>query len=189
MTMKTPLRAAMMLGALALAGCASAPMPQETTLDPDRMSFAMSEVEDLQSRGARVWCVPFARNLSGVEIHGNARTWWKQAQADFPVSHAPELGAVMAFAPTSAMPLGHVGVVSAVEGDRKIRIDHANWHRNEVSLNMSVIDVSKNNDWSRVRVETYPGAYGSVYPINGFILPDSPTQALATRLKERLSED
>ena len=43
------------------------------------------------------------------------------------------------------------------------------------SLGMTVIDVSKNNDWSRVRLESNPGAYGSVYPINGFIRPQPTT--------------
>ena len=52
-----------------------------------------------------------------------------------------------------------------------VRIDHANWHRNKISLGMGVIDVSENNDWSRVKVETNPGAYGSPYPVSGFILP------------------
>ena len=38
------------------------------------------------------------------------------------------------------------------------------------------IDVSPNNDWSKVRVETNPGQYGQTYPVNGFILPASPGQ-------------
>ena len=78
----------------------------------------------------------------------------------------------MAFAGTRGMPMGHVAVVSEVVSDREIKIDHANWHRNRISLGMSVIDVSDKNDWSRVKVETNPGAYGSVYPVNGFILPN-----------------
>ncbi|HBB82303.1 MAG TPA: CHAP domain-containing protein, partial [Sulfitobacter sp.] len=45
------------------------------------------------------------------------------------------------------------------------------WKRNEVSLKMAVIDVSENNDWSAVRLESQPGAFGSTYPINGFIYP------------------
>ncbi|WP_138919418.1 CHAP domain-containing protein, partial [Oceanicola sp. S124] len=98
--MNTSLRAAALLGALALAGCASAPetfATYDSELDAARLSFAMSEVEALQSKGARVWCVPFARNLSGVDIRGNARTWWSQAQDSFGVSKTPAVGAVMAF--------------------------------------------------------------------------------------------
>jgi surface antigen len=70
------------------------------------------------------------------------------------------------------MPQGHVAVVSEVVSERKVLVDHANWHRNKISLGMAVIDVSKKNDWSRVRVESVPGTFGSVYPVKGFILPN-----------------
>ena len=69
--------------------------------------------------------------------------------------------------------MGHVAVVSEVVSPREVMVDHANWHRNQVSLAMGVIDVSENNDWSKVRVESAPDNYGSVYPINGFIYPDA----------------
>ncbi|WP_321170050.1 CHAP domain-containing protein [Pseudodonghicola flavimaris] len=138
------------------------------------MAFAMQEVEVLQSKGSRVWCVPFARNLSGVEIRGNAGTWWNTAKkTSYDVSHDPEVGSVMVFSATRSMPMGHVAVVSEVLDNHKILVDHANWHRNKVSLGMAVIDVSAKQDWSRVRVESAPGAFGSVYPISGFILPNS----------------
>ena len=72
---------------------------------------------------------------------------------------------------TGSMPMGHIAVVSDVVSPREIRVDHANWKRNQVSLKMAVIDVSKANDWSAVQVESQPGAFGSTYPINGFIYP------------------
>ncbi|MBY6089169.1 CHAP domain-containing protein [Pseudooceanicola sp. 502str34] len=140
-------------------------------LDPERQELAVATAEALRARGGRVWCVPFARNASGVEIRGDARTWWRQAEGKFDTSHTPQIGAVMAFKATRGMPLGHVAVVSNVVSERKILIDHANWHRNQVSLAMGVIDVSENNDWSKVRVESAPDSYGSVYPISGFINP------------------
>jgi hypothetical protein len=59
---------------------------------------------------------------------------------------------------------------------RKVLVDHANWHRNQVSLGMAVIDVSKDNDWSGVRVESNPNAIGSLYPVQGFILPVPATE-------------
>jgi len=163
------------IATLGLTACGEAPGRDGGAIDPNRLAFAMREVESLQSRGARVWCVPFARNLSGVEIRGNARTWWRQAQGEFEVGNTPTIGAVMAFSATPSMPLGHVAVVSELVDDRMLRVDHANWRRNKVSLGMSVIDVSENNDWSRVRLESNPGAYGSVYPINGFIRPQPAT--------------
>lgn len=171
MRFTTPRRLVALLGLMATTACTQMPQEETPAIHPQRLSFAMEEVDALKSRGARVWCVPFARNLSGVEIRGNARTWWPQAQEAYPVSKTPEVGAVMAFSATKSMPLGHVAVVSAKQGERRLLIDHANWHRNEVSLGMAVIDVSEANDWSRVRVETNPGAFGSVYPVEGFILP------------------
>ena len=86
----------------------------------------------------------------------------------------PQPGAVMAFSATRANPLGHVAVVSKVEDSRRIEVNHANWRRNKVSLGMAVIDVSEKNDWSAVRLESNPGSFGRVYPIQGFILPQPP---------------
>ncbi|GGG77057.1 hypothetical protein GCM10011415_27390 [Salipiger pallidus] len=142
-------------------------------IDLDRRAMALREVKELQSKGARVWCVPFARNASGVQIRGNANTWWGKAAGLYERGKAPFEGAVMAFAATRGMPMGHVAVVSKVVSDREIRIDHANWSRNKVSLGMSVIDVSAAGDWSSVKLESNPGAYGSAYPINGFIYPQT----------------
>ncbi|XDA96517.1 CHAP domain-containing protein [Sulfitobacter sp. LCG007] len=143
-------------------------------LDPARMSMALAEVKEKQSRGQRVWCVPFARDASGIDIRGNAETWWGQARDLYQRGDDPVVGAVMAFASTRGMPMGHVAVVSEIVSPRQISIDHANWHRNRVSLKMSVIDVSEGNDWSRVRLESTPGTFGKVYPINGFIYPTDP---------------
>ncbi|KUP92920.1 CHAP domain-containing protein [Tritonibacter horizontis] len=163
----------MLCAVLGLTACGEMPNGNESAIDPHRRAFAVSEAQNLQARGARVWCVPFARNLSGVEIRGNAKTWWGKAQDEFQVSKTPTVGAVMAFSATSSMPLGHVAVVSELVSDRMMRVDHANWHRNKVSLGMNVIDVSAENDWSKVRLESNPGAYGSVYPITGFIRPNA----------------
>ncbi|MBN8189339.1 MAG: CHAP domain-containing protein [Salipiger thiooxidans] len=140
-------------------------------IDLDRRAMALREVKELQNAGKRVWCVPFARNASGVEIRGNANTWWGKAKGLYDRGTEPVVGSVMAFAGTRGMPMGHVAVVSEVVSDREIRIDHANWSRNKVSLGMSVRDVSSKGDWSSVQVESNPGAYGKSYPINGFIYP------------------
>ena len=165
---------------LMTAACARGPSEIQTIgqagINPDLHAMAIREVRVLQSKGQRVWCVPFARTASGVQIHGNANTWWSQAAGSYERSKTPAVGAVMAFAATRGMPMGHVAVVSKRISDREIRIDHANWHRNKVSLGMGVIDVSPNNDWSKVRVETNPGQYGQTYPVNGFILPARPGQ-------------
>ena len=141
-------------------------------VDPSLQAQAISEAKVKRAKGQRVWCVPFARTASGVEIKGNAGTWWKSAAGVYDRGADPQIGSVMAFASTKKMPMGHVAVVSEVVSDREILIDHANWKRNKVTLKMPVIDVSEKNDWSKVRVEGSPGVMGSVYPINGFIYPN-----------------
>tara|TARA_R110002020_G_scaffold105150_1_gene245408 strand:- start:300 stop:851 length:552 start_codon:yes stop_codon:yes gene_type:complete len=159
------------------AACAKAPTEIQTLssldleLDPNRQQFAMQAVQELQSQGLRVWCVPYARNVSGIQIRGNAETWWDKAKGLYNRGKEPVVGSVMAFSSTSSMPMGHVAVVSEVVSPREIKIDHANWKRNKVTLKMGVVDVSEANDWSAVRVESQPNSFGSVYPINGFIYP------------------
>ena len=117
----------------------------------------------------RIWCVPFARTVTGVQIKGNANTWWKKAAGVYDRGHAPKVGAVMAFAASRAMPMGHVAVVSKVVSDREILIDQANWERNRITQDTLVVDVSKKGDWSVVRVANASGTLGRTNPVNGFI--------------------
>lgn len=127
---------------------------------------------------AKFWqCAPFARQASGVEIYGNALTWWDQAAGHYARGSEPAVGAVMSFKPTSRMRLGHVAMVSAVVGDREVLLTHANWsRRGGVEENVRAVDVSEAGDWSLVRVWYAPvgGLGGSSYPLNGFIYPDDP---------------
>lgn len=120
-------------------------------------------------------CVPFARNESGVQLVGNARTWWEKAAGLYERGHRPEVGSVLTFRPNGRMPLGHVAVVIKVLGPREIEVDHANWpapgtRHGRIWHNMPVIDVSADNDWSAVRVGLgRTGDFGSVYQTYGFI--------------------
>ncbi|ANT60897.1 CHAP domain-containing protein [Salipiger sp. CCB-MM3] len=167
-----PLACALLL--MLTAACAQKPEVQRLSdiqLDPSRQDLALREVADLQSKGQRVWCVPYARNLSGINIRGNAETWWGQAKDLYNRGKQPAVGAVMAFSSSRKIPMGHVAVVSDVVSPREVLVDHANWHRNEVSLKMAVQDVSPNNDWSQVRLESNPGTFGSPYAVSGFIYP------------------
>lgn len=163
-------RAVVALGFVTLLS-ACAQSPNDPDLDPERQFMALQEVSRKQALGQRVWCVPYARNLSGIEIRGNAKDWWGKARNGFARGNEPAVGSVMSFRATRGMPLGHVAVVSDVVSAREVVVNHANWHRNKVSLKMGVRDVSKNNDWTLVRVESHPGRYGSFYPVNGFIYP------------------
>lgn len=125
-------------------------------------------------------CVPFARAESGVEIRGNAGTWWAQAAGEYERGDEPREGAVMAFAGSRGMPIGHVAVVKKIVGDREILIDHANWspingRRGQIERNVRVVDVSSAGDWSMVRVWYAPiGDLGlRANPVQGFIYPGS----------------
>lgn len=120
----------------------------------------------------RLSCVPFARALSGIDIRGNAATWWAKAKGVYAELTAPKPGAVMVFAGQRRMRLGHVAVVKTIVSRREVRVDHANWGNDgRIYLNAPVVDVSKHNDWSKVRVwNTRLGVLGShVYRLKGFV--------------------
>jgi len=122
---------------------------------------------------AQFWqCVTFARSVSGIEIRGNANTWWSQAEGRYERGHTPKAGSVLAFSPTSRMRVGHVAMVSKVVSDREVLLTHANWSRpGAVETNVRADDVSDAGDWSMVKVWYGPqGGLGtSAYPTKGFI--------------------
>jgi surface antigen len=123
-------------------------------------------------KGTFLQCVPYARQISGVSIHGNAWTWWAQAEGRYQRGNVPKIGAVMSFQRTGRMPLGHVATVSAVLSDREVLLTHANWSRpGGIERNVRAVDVSAAGDWSKVKVWYAPtqDLGTSVYPVNGFI--------------------
>ena len=122
---------------------------------------------------ARFWqCAPYAREISGVQIFGNAHTWWAQAAGKYERGHTPKAGAVLSIASTARMKLGHVAMVSKVVSDREVLLTHANWsRRGGIERDVRAVDVSSRGDWSEVRVWFGPvGGLGtSSYRANGFI--------------------
>lgn len=116
-------------------------------------------------------CVPFARENTGIELSGNANTWWNQAEGVYERGAKPEVGSILNFRSTGRMRMGHVAVVANVLDSRRIEIDHANWGGpGQVSRNIEVVDVSPSNDWTAVRVGLgHSDELGSVYPTYGFI--------------------
>ncbi|MBU6372485.1 MAG: CHAP domain-containing protein [Alphaproteobacteria bacterium] len=125
--------------------------------------------------GARIQCVPYARANSGVDIKGDAKSWWTLAAGKYDREKTPAVGSVIVMRGYNGADRGHVAVVRAVLSDRAIVVDHANWlNEGEVTLNVPVKDVSKNGDWSEVRVWHIPGAtWGKrVYGARGFIRPE-----------------
>lgn len=128
-------------------------------------------------------CVPFARAASGIEIYGDAWTWWDKAAGHYRRSDRPRAGAVIVFARSAKLPLGHVAVVSRVVDDRVLMVTHANWsriggERGHVEQDVTMMDVSPAGDWSAVRIwYRDTGGLGTTsYPVSGFIYaPAKPT--------------
>ena len=137
-----------------------------------------------------VQCAPYARQISGINLYGNAWTWWQSAAGLYDRGNRPQVGAALVFKQTPHMPSGHVAIVTAVVSARVIKVDHANWAprgalKGAIHRSVPIIDESPNNDWSQVRV-WYPPihSYGrKIYPVYGFIYPNTgPNSPPAERL-------
>ncbi|KQS02944.1 hypothetical protein ASG11_00510 [Sphingomonas sp. Leaf357] len=122
---------------------------------------------------AQFWqCAPYARTISGIDIHGNANTWWSQAAGRYERGNTPKVGAVLSFQSSGRMRLGHVAMVSGVVSDREVLLTHANWsRRGGIEHDVRAVDVSAKGDWSMVKV-WYAGTGDlgtTAYAANGFI--------------------
>lgn len=137
-------------------------------------------------------CVPYARRVSGIQIFGDAHTWWGQAEGRYARGFAPRVGAVMAFKPNGNMRLGHVAAVSRIIDSRTVLIKHSNWspingRRGQIEDNVRAIDVSPNNDWSEVRVWFDPakGLGTTHWPVQGFIYNARASGVIRTTARDR----
>lgn len=126
-------------------------------------------------------CVPYARQISGIRIFGDAHTWWDQAEGHYARGHVPQVGAVIAFRPSRNMRLGHVAAVSRIIDSRTVLVRHANWslingRRGQIENDVRAVDVSSDNDWSEVRVWYAPiQSLGTTHwPVRGFIYNRTP---------------
>jgi len=165
-----------------------------------RMPIAFKELGPDPAQGAQprhrltpaqdLQCVPYARMVSGIQISGDAHTWWRQASGRYARGFVPKVGAVMAFRPYGAMVLGHVAAVSRIINQRTILLRHANWspingRRGQIENDVKAVDVSPAGDWSAVRVWFDPvkGLGSTHWPVEGFIYnrPASPSEHAATR--------
>lgn len=132
----------------------------------------------VQALNEGLQCVPYARALTGVEIRGDAHTWWAQAEGRYDRGNRPKVGAIMSFRPHGGMRLGHVAAVRRLVDSRTVFVSHANWStingvRGHIENDVMVVDASEANDWSRVRVWYTPNDAlgGTEWPLNGFIYP------------------
>ena len=137
-------------------------------------------------------CVPYARQVSGIRIYGDAHTWWGQAEGRYAKGSEPRVGAVMAFRPNGNSRLGHVAAVSRILDSRTVLIKHANWsRRGEIEDNVRAIDVSPDNDWSQVRVWYGPNQTlgNRHWPLYGFIYGDKPGKRGKDKVRAARSSD
>ena len=142
-----------------------------------------------QAMDGRWQCVTFARSFSGINIRGNAHTWWDQAAGRYQRSSQPEVGAVLVMKSfgNGGMRLGHVATVSRIVSDREVLLTHANWTgTGRVETDVRAVDVSPKGDWSQVRVWYAPiSALGRTpFPAYGFIKPDRAVNNTALALNE-----
>jgi surface antigen len=154
---------------LLTAACAGMP-------DEDYTSTAARgpETHGSQIKPGGMQCVTYARERSGINIHGDASEWWDKSQGLYAHEGTPLLGSLLVLTGYAGPHRGHLAVVSAMVSDREIRVDHANWlNDGAIFTNDPVVDVSADNDWSQVRVwNPRAGAWGShTYLVQGFIGP------------------
>jgi len=158
------------LAAIFLGGCAASLPEPDPGLD---QAALVSPV--LQE------CVPYARNVSGIELYGDAWTWWEGAAGRFERGNRPLPGSVLVLRRSKRLSLGHVAVVTAIDGPRRIRVTHTNWGndpetRRRVYRDMTAIDVSPDNRWTEIRFwNRDTGVYGRAYSAHGFIYRSADT--------------
>ena len=158
------LRCALLLMAGALSACGSSA--------PSTIGVARS------TRQSGINCAPFARELSGVALYGDANDWWSAASGRYRRGKSPEIGAVLVLPRQDRLPAGPVGVVSAGLAARQIHVIQANWEKDMVDQDQLVVDVSERNDWTAIRVWYPPvNQMGShTYRAYGFIAPPQPVK-------------
>ncbi len=174
--MKLPLSFLALSAIFAVPAAASAETSAETSIGFDKRSNERSASFSSSELPPYLQCVPFAREVSGIQIYGDAHSWWDQAEGRYQRGNRPQVGAVMAFQPHQNMTLGHVAAVSKVIDRRTVLISHANWspingRRGQIERDVRAVDISPDNDWSMVRVWYDPlQAIGTTaWPVHGFI--------------------
>jgi hypothetical protein len=159
-------------------GLACAPVGARVLINADDSEVTGGGAADLPPY---LQCVPYARQLTGIQIRGDAWTWWDQAEGRYARGFVPRVGAVMALRPHGNSRLGHVAAVSRIIDSRTILISHSNWspingRRGQIEDNVKAVDVSEAGDWSAVRIWYAPiqALGGSHWPVSGFIYPKKP---------------
>lgn len=169
---------------LALTVCgvaACTPTLEPPQVEPRYSGVFLDITGPVQSRPApnysgEVQCVPYARLVSGIELYGDAFTWWEGASGRYQRGAVPAPGAVLVLAQTNRLQSGHVAVVTQILNAREILVDHANWIPGQVTQGQAVFDASPANDWTMPRFYNQEHeVYGSIYPARGFIYNVAPS--------------
>jgi surface antigen len=117
------------------------------------LTFGLMAGTPAQAQSGFLQCAPFARQISGIQLFGRAASWWSEAVGHYARGALPQVGAVLSFAASRAMPAGHVAMVSRILNAREILLTHANWsYRGGVEHDVRAVDVSPAGDWSQVKV-------------------------------------
>lgn len=123
-------------------------------------------------------CVPYAREISGIKIYGDAHSWFDKASPSYSKGTKPKKNAVIVLKSTPKMPHGHLAVVKNLVDERHIDVAHSNWgsdrkSRSIIYDSMRVEDVSRGNDWSSVKFwNPEINSFGFPYAVRGFIYRD-----------------
>jgi hypothetical protein len=161
------LRAGVLAVSLVLAGCGRPALVERGGPGVAEFSIADDAIQ----------CVPYARDVSGIPIRGDAWTWWDQAAGVYDRGHRPEPGSVLVLGARGRLASGHLAVVTAVIDARTMLVTQSNWGnsgetRRRIYRAQTAVDVSAANDWSQVRFyNPDTGAFGSPYSADGFIYP------------------
>lgn len=153
------------------------------------MLLAATLPQAVQARALQ--CVPYARQVSGIDIRGNAHTWWGQAEGRYERGTEPKVGAVLVLRSTRSMPQGHVAMVGEIVDDRRVLLDHANWSGpGRIERRALAEDVSAAGDWSEVKVWYGPiGKLGlRANPAYGFIYGGAPAAPIPAAPSSEFAE-
>lgn len=88
--MKLPLKIFLIASLTASPVSAFAETYENHSLAPNSTGIHMSGME----LPPYLQCVPYAREVSGIQIYGDAHTWWDQAEGKFKRGKRPKVGAV-----------------------------------------------------------------------------------------------
>ncbi|MGE0255674.1 MAG: CHAP domain-containing protein [Alphaproteobacteria bacterium] len=150
-------------------------IPSATPTEP----VELASLPQIRKGEKRLECVTYARQVTGMDIRGDAWRWWDNSKGRYQRGATPEAGGVLVFRRINGSP-GHVAVVSEVVSDRVVIASHANWlNDGRIHENTPIQDVSEKGDWSAVRVWYTPGQqWGrSTYRTYGFVYSRQPLTA------------